>query len=108
MKNKKINAGIIAGLFVILFLGATLCEVLTDKKIISDRIHLFIWYALVTYFCYHSIWGSLPEKSFKAAKSKISFEKHKKMWKRFAIFFYTVCTIAFVVGLFTVVFAPNK
>ncbi|MFA4888776.1 MAG: hypothetical protein WC628_04295 [Candidatus Omnitrophota bacterium] len=90
---------------------AIICISILDSatiKILPPRAFLFIWYSCICWFFYSSIWGDLAEHSYNSAKNvrfpfltggNRTLEEYTKIWKFFAIFFFAVCTIAFILGL---------
>lgn len=108
--GKSLSSNIV-GIFVIIILGIFLYEVTSNKTIISPLISLFIWYGLVLTIWYYFVWGNLAETTYESAKKikflgydKMPFERYQKICHKCAWFFLIMCTMVFILGLFTIVF----
>jgi len=93
------------GLFVLCLFILLLYQVIAGN-ILSDSIHIFIFYFIVCIYFYLSIWGNLAKTSYDSIsnwsfmKKKINLEDHTKNWKKSAIIFFIFSTLILLISYF--------
>ena len=101
MGNKKFDNTfelIVLGLFILILFQIFI------KGIIYDKFLILIWYSLICWSSYQLIWGNWGKIAYESDwnffKNKMTLEEYIKSWRRFAIFFFIVCSIAFILGAY--------
>ena len=107
MERKTLIGMFVFGVVAVSLLLISNYEMMIGKRIVSNGMRLFVWYGLILYTCYQSIWGYFAERSYPSAKSirllgyrrEIPRRSYDKLWRTSAIVLFVVSTTGFIIGI---------